>query len=198
MKRKTIFAEKSYSSQSVDTGFVISVILLLGLGLITLYASSASYGVKAFNDSLYFLKRQLLFAGIGVFFLIIFSLINLDFVRKLLPIIFFGTLILCALTILPFIGVEKNGARRWLKFPLLGAFQPSEFAKIAVVLFLANFFAKKHDVLKESGFNIAPAVFGLFCTVLIVFLQDDFSTAFYIMIIGLSIFFFPKIKVMPV
>jgi cell division protein FtsW len=194
MKRKTIFAEKSYSSQSVDTGFVISVILLLGLGLITLYASSASYGVKAFNDSLYFLKRQLLFAGIGVFFLIIFSLINLDFVRKLLPIIFFGTLILCALTILPFIGVEKNGARRWLKFPLLGAFQPSEFAKIAVVLFLANFFAKKHDVLKESGFNIAPAVFGLFCTVLIVFLQDDFSTAFYIMIIGLSIFFIAGIK----
>lgn len=192
--RKTVFAEKSFSSQSVDTGFVVAVILLLGLGLVTLYASSISYAVKAFNDSLYFVRRQLISAGIGLFLLILFSIIDLSFVRKLLPVIFFGTIILCILTFLPFIGVERNGARRWIKVPVLGTFQPSEIAKFAVVLFLANFFAKKHDVLKESGFNIAPAVFGLFFTVLLVFLQDDFSTAFFIMMVGLSLFFIAGIK----
>ena len=192
--RKTIFAEKSSSSQSVDTGFVVAVILLLGLGLVTLYASSVSYAVKAFDDSLYFVRRQLISAGIGLFLLILFSIIDLSFVRKLLPVIFIGTIVLCILTFLPFIGVERNGARRWIKVPVLGTFQPSEIAKFAVVLFLANFFAKKHDVLKESGFNIAPAVFGLFFTVLLVFLQDDFSTAFFIMIVGLSLFFIAGIK----
>lgn len=192
--RKTIFAEKSSSSQSVDTGFVVAVILLLGLGLVTLYASSVSYAVKAFDDSLYFVRRQLISAGIGLFLLIFFSIIDLSFVRKLLPFIFFGTIILCFLTFLPFIGVERNGARRWIKVPVLGTLQPSEIAKFAVVLFLANFFAKKHDVLKESGFNIAPAVFGLFFTVLLVFLQDDFSTAFFIMMVGLSLFFIAGIK----
>ncbi len=192
--RKTIFAEKSYSSQSVDTGFVVSVILLLGLGLVTLYASSVSYATRAFDDSFYFVKRQLISAGIGLFLLFIFSLIDLDFVRKMLPVIFIGTIVLCILTFLPFIGVERNGARRWIKLPLLGTFQPSEIAKFSVVLFLANFFDKKHDILQDSGFNIAPAVVGLFFTVLVVFLQDDFSTAFFIMMVGLSLFFIAGIK----
>jgi cell division protein FtsW len=194
MNRRIIFAEKSYSSLGVDTGFVVSVILLLGLGLITLYASSVSYATRVFDDSFYFVKRQLVSAGIGLFLLFIASIINLDFVRKILPIIFIGTIILCFMTFFPFIGEERNGARRWIKLPLLGTFQPSEIAKFTIVLFLANFFDKKHDVLKESGFNIAPAVFGLFFTVLLVFLQDDFSTAFFIMVVGLSLFFIAGIK----
>ena len=194
MNRRIVFAEKSYSSQGVDTGFVVSVILLLCLGLITLYASSVSYATRAFDDSFYFVKRQLISAGIGLFCLFIFSIIDLDFVRKVLPIIFIGTLVLCAMTFLPFIGVERNGARRWIKLPLLGTFQPSEVAKFSIILFLANFFDKKHDVLKESGFNIGQAVFGLFFTVLLVFLQDDFSTAFFIMIVGLSMFYIAGIK----
>ena len=194
MERKTIFAEKSYSSQTVDTGFVISVILLLGFGLITLYASSVICVTNPFKSPSHYVNKQLIFTGIGLVLLTFFSLINLNFIRKLLPIIFIGTLVLCALTILPFIGLEKNGARRWFALPIIGSFQPSEFAKFAVVIFLANFFAKKHDSLKESGFNIAPAVFGLFSTVLLVFLQDDFSTAFFIMLVGLSMFFIAGIK----
>ena len=194
MERRIIFAEKSYSSQGVDTGFVVSVILLLGLGLITLYASSTSYATRVFDDSFYFVKRQLVSAGIGLFLLFIASIINLDFVRKILPIIFIGTIILCFMTFLPFIGEERNGARRWIKLPLLGTFQPSEIAKFTIVLFLANFFDKKHDVLKESGFNIGQAVVGLFFTVLLVFLQDDFSTAFFIMLVGLLMFFVAGIK----
>ena len=83
ISRKTIFAEKSFSSQSVDTGFVVSVILLLGLGLVTLYASSVSYATRAFDDSLYFVRRQLICTGIGLLLMIISSIIDLNFVRKL-------------------------------------------------------------------------------------------------------------------
>ena len=194
MNRRIVFAEKSYSSQGVDTGFVVSVILLLGLGLITLYASSVSYATRVFGDSFYFVKRQLVSAGLGLILLVVSSIINLNFVRKILPIIFFGTIILCFMTFLPFVGVERNGARRWIKLPLLGTFQPSEIAKLTIILFLANFFDKKHDVLKDSGFNIGQAVVGLFFTVLIVFLQDDFSTAFFIMLVGLLMFFVAGIK----
>lgn len=194
MNRRIVFAEKSFNSRGVDTGFVVSVILLLCLGLITLYASSVSYATRAFDDSFYFVKRQLVSAGLGLILLVVASIINLNFVRKILPIIFFGTIILCFMTFLPFIGVERNGARRWIKLPLLGTFQPSEIAKLTIILFLANFFDKKHDVLKESGFNIGQAVVGLFFTVLIVFLQDDFSTAFFIMLVGLLMFFVAGIK----
>lgn len=191
---KRVFADKSYYSQGIDTGFFISVILLLGLGLITLYASSVSYATRAFDDPFYFVKRQLFSAGIGVFCLFLFAILDLDFVRKLLPIIFVGTLILCILTFFPIIGIERNGARRWIKLPIIGTFQPSELAKFSVIIFLANFFDKKHSVIRESGFNIGQAVLGLFLTVLIVFLQDDFSTAFFIMLVGLSMFFIAGIK----
>ena len=76
MDRRVIFAEKSFNSRGVDTGFVVSVILLLCLGLITLYASSVSYATRAFDDSFYFVKRQLISAGIGLFCLFIFSIID--------------------------------------------------------------------------------------------------------------------------
>ena len=138
MERKTIFAEKSYSSQTVDTGFVISVILLLGFGLITLYASSVICVTNPFKSPSHYVNKQLIFTGIGLVLLTFFSLINLNFIRKLLPIIFIGTLVLCALTILPFIGLEKNGARRWFALPIIGSFQPSEFAKLAIIIIVAK------------------------------------------------------------
>lgn len=194
MKSSIVFAEKSNYSQHADTGFIVSILLLLGLGLVTLYASSVSYASRAFGEPLYFIKRQLLSCGVGIFLLILFSLIDLDFIRKLLPYICIGAFVLCILTFIPGIGVERNGARRWIKMPVLGSFQPSEFVKFTVILFLANLFDKKHSRMDDASVSIVPAIIGLFAYVLIVFLQDDFSTAFFIMLIGLSIFFIAGVK----
>ncbi|MGP1586760.1 MAG: peptidoglycan glycosyltransferase FtsW [Treponemataceae bacterium] len=194
MIKKGIFADKSSYTHHADIGFVISLILLMGLGLATLHASSASYGLRAFGDSAYFIKRQLIFCAIGLFFMGLSSIIDFEIMRKILPFIYVVTLILCVMTFLPHIGIERNGAKRWIRLPFLGSFQPSELAKFTVILFLANFFDKKQEKLKEPGLNIAQSIIGFFLVVFIVFLQDDFSTAFFIMIIGLSMFFIAGMK----
>lgn len=190
-----VFAQKSYNTHHADPGFVISLILLSGLGLVSLYFSSAGYAMRAFGDELYFVKRQFISFAVGFVFLAVMSVVSFDFLRKLLPYIYIGTLILCLMTFLPYIGVERNNARRWIRFPLIGTFQPSELAKFAVILFLANWFDKHGDKLNDSSFGIWQVVIGLFSVVLIVFLQNDFSTAFFIMVIGLSMLFIAGLKI---
>ncbi|MCR4790008.1 MAG: putative lipid II flippase FtsW [Treponemataceae bacterium] len=194
MKPFRVFAEKSINSHHADIPYVIAMLLLIGLGIVSLYISSANVAQNWFDDSLYFVKRQLISLGIGMFLLAIFSVINLDVLRKLLPYIFLASLLLCVLTFIPGLGVEKNNARRWIRIPFIGTFQPSEFCKLVVILFLANWFDKKHERVLQPGFNIAQPLVGLFLVIFLIFLQNDFSTAFFIMLIGLSMFFMAGIK----
>lgn len=194
MRMFPISMEKPVGGRHADAGFVIAVILLWGLGLVTLYASSANYATRAFEDSLYFVKRQLISSCIGLVGLLLFAYVDMSVIRKFLPIIVIGSFVLCACTFIPGFGIEKNGARRWVRFPIVGNFQPSELAKFAVVLFLANLFAKKHDRLNDTAVSVVPAAVGLFLFVGIVFFQDDFSTASFILMIGVSLFFIIGIK----
>lgn len=194
MSAINIYAEKPVQRNSADASLIVAIIMLLGLGLVTLYAASSSYALRVFGDSLYFIKRQLISCIAGMIGLLIFSYINLDFLRKMLPLFVIGSFFLCLLTFLPGIGVERNGARRWIRIPFLSTFQPSELAKIAVILFLANLFEKKRDRMDEAIVSVLPAAVGMFSFILIVFLQDDFSTAFFILIICLVVFFMAGVK----
>ena len=190
-----IFAQKSHNTHHADVGYVVSVILLSGLGLVSLYFSSANFAVNVFGDELYFVKRQFLSFAIGFFFLAIMSVISFDFLRKLLPYIYIGTIILCLMTFLPYIGVDRNGARRWIRFPIIGTIQPSELAKFTIIMFLANWCDKRGKLLNDSSFGMWQVVVGMFTIVLIVFLQNDFSTAFFLMIVGLSMLFIAGLKI---
>lgn len=183
-----IFAERPVAQKKNDVGLIVSVILMLGFGLITLYVSSASYALRSQKDEFYFLYRQLAYVGIGLVLMISASCISMNFIRKLLPVFVVISFVMCFFPFIPGFGIERNGARRWFKVPF-GTFQPSELAKLAVVLFLANLFDKKSDKFDNPAVSVYPAAFGLFAFVLIVFLQDDFSTAFFILIIGFILFF---------
>ncbi len=169
--------------------FIATMLLLLGLGLVTLFTCSASYANRIFDDSFYFIKRQLISCFIGFIVLFILSYIDMQFVRKMLPLIVIGTFFLCLLTYLPGIGVERNGARRWIRLPFISNFQPSELVKIVIVLYLANLFDKKYEIINDVKKTIIPAVSGIMLFVFVIFLQDDFSTAFFILLVSVSMFF---------
>ncbi len=194
MKSPSIFAQAPVNSSKSDNTLLLSIILLLGLGLVTLYVSSSNYANRMFDDDLYFIKRQLLYIGASGIFAMVCVWINLDFLRKLLPVIVIGTFILCALPFFPVIGIERNGASRWISLPAGLTFQPSEIAKIALVLFLANLLDKKNDRLNDAMATVLPAAVGIFAFVIIVFLQNDFSTAVFLLIIGFAILFVVGIK----
>lgn len=184
------------SYRKSDTSFIISVILMWGIGIFTLFVCSSSYAKAALDDSMYFVKRQLIASGVGFAGLLFFAICPADKQRKILPVMVFLTLVLCIMTFIPGLQYERNGARRWIKMPFF-TFQPSELLKFIIVIFLANYFDKylrKDDFDEEK--NVGPAVVILVLFVSIVFTQKDFSTGLFVLFIGLLMFYIAKVKML--
>ncbi len=172
-----------------DIGFLACVILLCGLGLFALFFCSQNLAQRMFGNPFYFVKRQLICIAIGLGGFFLFASLRMSVIRKMLPFIVIGAFILCLLTFVPGISIERNGARRWLRMPFSFTLQPSEFVKFAVVLFLANLFDKLERVADPGEKSVLPSVIGLSLFSFLVFLQKDFSTCVFIFAVGLVMFF---------
>lgn len=162
-----------------DLSIVLLTFLLWGIGIFTLYVCSDAFGQRNFGDSLYFVKRQLISSAAGLLAFIFFAVINLDTLKKILPAMVFASIILCWMVFLPGIGIEKNGARRWLNFGFT-TFQPSEMVKFTVVLYLANYFEKQSHIESQIDKTVFPAVVLTFVMVISIFIQQDLSTSVFV------------------
>lgn len=171
-----------------DALLLASIFLLTGLGLFALFVCSQSYGERMFNNPFHFIKRQAVCAAAGFLLFILFAAFNAQAVRRMLPFIVIVTVILCLLTFVPGVSIERNGARRWIKMPFSFTLQPSEVVKFSFVLFLANLFDKQFN-LEPSERTVMPAVIGLFFFTVLVLAQKDFSTSVFIFGAGIVMFF---------
>ena len=185
----TFFANKSIEKPRGGGLFLVSVLLLWGLGIFTLFICSTNTALRIFGNKYYFVIRQLVWSGVGLLAMAFISLMPLKLIRKSLPLLVFVSLILCLLTHIPGIGVSLNGAPRWIKIPFIGTIQPSEIVKFVMVLFLANLFEKysRDEELYHEEF-LYPLI-GLIVFVGVVFLQKDFSTGVFIFVVGSLMFF---------
>ncbi len=196
MHNFNFFAEKPDSIyRKSDSLFIVLVMLLWGIGMVTLQFCSANYGQRFFGNSFHFVQRQLISSLVGFVLLIFFAVADVEKLRKILPVIVLGSVVLSLLTFIPGIGVERNGARRWIKIPYFSTFQPSEALKFSMVLFLANLFDKQSK-LPEEDRSVVPALVGLLVFSVIILCQQDLGTALFVMILGLSIFFVTGAKLL--
>jgi cell division protein FtsW len=155
------------------------VILLLGTGLVTLYSASYYFAARFFASGYYFILRQLVFAGVGVVLFFAASHVSLDVLRKfILPLVGLAV-VLCALTLVPGIGVERYGASRWI---VIGSFtyQPSELVKVVLPLYLAHLLDKKRDNLDNFYSGVLPPVIVIGIFFGLIYVQNNFSTAVFI------------------
>ncbi|ERF59676.1 FtsW/RodA/SpoVE family cell cycle protein [Treponema socranskii] len=190
MRDYLFLADKPVSSyRKSDSAFIACVILLCGLGIFALFVCSQNYAERMFGNPFYFVKRQLvsIVAALAGFFL--FASMRIKIIKNFLPIFVLGVIVLCLLTFVPGIAVERNGAHRWIRMPFAFTLQPSEFAKFALILFLANFFDKQARIENPDEKSVLPAVIGLTFVSLLVFFQRDFSTSVFIFCVGLLMFF---------
>ena len=180
-------AEKTQNQKTVHL-FYICVILLLGTGLVTLYSASYAFAQRFFKDGNYFVIRQLGYGCLGVVLFIIASKINLEKNRKLLMPFAAFTAVLCGLTLVPGIGIERYGASRWIEIGTF-SYQPSEMVKIALPLYLAHLLGKKEGNLDNfySGILVPVLITALFF--LLIYIQNNFSTAVFIVFNAMIIFF---------
>lgn len=184
----------SQNYHKVDMGLFAIILLLWGLGIFTLFVCSQNFAERAFGDSLYFVRRQLICSGVGFVALFGFILLDMKSIKKLLSVLVLATFVLCFLTFIPGIGIEKNGARRWIRMPMNFTFQPSELVKISLVLYLANYFEKQMEIENPDDKNVLPCVLIYFCFVGAVLAQKDFSTGVFVALIGILMFFVTGMK----
>ncbi|OJF77522.1 MAG: hypothetical protein BKP49_00585 [Treponema sp. CETP13] len=192
MSNFTLYSRKPINSNKIDMPFLIVCIILLSLGIVTLFTSTNGQD-SFFRDPMYFVIHQLEAIAIGFVFMLFLICVNMDTIRKILPILFFVTLGMCILTAIPGIGYESNGARRWIKFGFF-SFQPSEGAKFVLVIYLANLYAKKIDNGEEASNSWYHALIGIIVFVLTVIAQRDFSTAMFLLFLGITISFLVGVK----
>lgn len=117
-----------------------AVAMLVGLGLVMLASTSAWVG--GMDNPYHFLTRQAAMAVGGLVFAVIAAMTPIESLRKLSPWMLGVACVLLALCFVPGIGVSEYGSSRWIRVPVINQFQPSELAKIVVVIWLASWFAR--------------------------------------------------------
>ena len=128
-----------------DLTLLVTLFLLVGFGLVILYSTSAYNGEVKFHDTFYYLKKQMFATGLGIAGMLFVA--NVDYhIWRHLAVLGYLVSILLSVAVL-FVGEEYNGSKRWLSLGPF-SFQPSEFAKVAVILFLAHLVTKN---VKEMG-----------------------------------------------
>ena len=158
-----------------STFLCAAVVLLVALGLIMLASTSA--WVKGVEDPYHFLQRQAIMVMVGLVAALVASKLPMEFYRKLAPAMFIGICILLALCFVPGIGISIYGSKRWIGVPLVGSFQPSELARIVVVICLAAWFARWQSEVKTfwRGFVLPGVIAGI--PILLIAGETDVGTA---------------------
>jgi cell division protein FtsW len=186
----TFYANKpSENYHKIDMLLFVTMILLWGLGVFSIFICSQRLGTNRFGNPYYFVTRHLICSVIGFALFLFFLVADMSFVRKLVFLIVFVSLFTCLLTYFPGCSIEKNGARRWLRMPMNFSFQPSELMKFALVIFIANYFEKQEEIIDEDDKTVFPCVVGFFVFVGAVLAQKDFSTGVFLGLIGVLLFF---------
>ncbi len=171
-----------------DRLLLLVTLVLVGLGIVMLYSASAIRAQERFGDPTFFLKKQFVYAVIGLLAMAWAAGRNLKTFQRLTPILFLGSLFLLLLVLIPYIGLRINGARRWIRFFGL-SFQPAELAKLAVILFLASYFARRQDRLDSYLDGFVPPLFLTGLMTGLIILQPNFGTAAILVGVAAVIFF---------
>jgi cell division protein FtsW len=169
--------EKTNGRQPIqyDIALLFPVLFLVGIGIVMVYSASSALALKKFGSSYYFLKKQSIFALLGIVVLVISCHVPYHIFRSLTyPLLLTAAVLLFVILISGF-GYSAGGAKRW--FRITGfTFQPSEFARFALVIYLAYSMNKKMNRIREFKVGFLPHVLVLCMFTALIMLQPDFGS----------------------
>ena len=159
-----------------DVVLVGAIVALVAIGLVMIFSASSAYAVALQHDALYFFKRQVLWLVVAI--VVAYAAYRVDY-RKLrgsAPFVAWASIASLVLVRVPHVGMIAGGARRWLGVGPI-QFEPSEFAKLALVLYLAAALASRGDRIRSLVLGVIPLSFVTALMAVLVILQPDFGTA---------------------
>jgi len=177
-----MFAFKKYKVKIINLALLFCTIALCILGYMVLSSAVGTddYGLET-------LRKQLIGMAVGGAFLIFLTLTDYHFWMKFHWIVYFFCLLMLAL-LFTSMGVNVKGATRWLEFPGLGRLQPSEFAKVGMILFFSWFFHKNQEHINRFS-TVASAIFFMLVPLVMIFLEPDLSTSLTFIMIFLALIY---------
>lgn len=167
-------------SPGIDKPLLFTVLGLVIFGVLMVFNASSVDAVKTFGDQFYFAKRQALWGLVGITALFGFSFLPYTILRRVAIPVFAAAILLLVAVLIPGLGVAASGASRWLEAGPI-SLQPGEFAKLALIIFLAMLLAQRQSLL--------PFLLPVVLVAGLVMLQPDLGTTGIIILIGIVLYF---------
>ena len=170
----------------IDMPYLLLVLALLGVGLLMLFSASFPSAYYEKGDPTYYLVRQGVFAVIGIAAMFVIGKINYERYRAVAKLALFVSIMLLILVLIPGIGTGKltHGAQRWIRITSSFQFQPSELAKVGIILYFADSISKKKDKMATLRYGIIPYAAILGCIGFLMYKEPHFSGLVLLLGIG--------------
>lgn len=173
--------------------FLCVTMVLVGYGLVCMYSASYDEALRSGLNASYYFFRQTVFALLGFAAFAAIRFLPMAWIKKFIPILFAGSVVLMLLTLFTPLGVTRMGARRWIQIGPLPSFQPSELLKVSAILFFALLFSRQEEKQLSKG-----AVAEGFCIVvvsaLLIIAQRDYSTGMMFLGVALAMLMVAGLK----
>jgi len=170
--------------KNLDITLSLIVLVICAIGLVNLYSATYNIGTIVF-------KRQVLWVSIGIILAIAISLFNYKIIERYTNHLYILTILFLIAVLIA--GKEFSGARSWISIGGI-AFQPSELAKLSIILVMAKFFHNDFDVPPYGIVDILKPILKVIVVIMLISIQPDLGTAFIIILISISVFLFAGIK----
>ena len=186
----TFFAQRAPAAE-YDRSLAWAALLLVATGLVMVYSASIATAESSRftgGNSAYFLARQSVFLGVALLGATLTFMVPVSFWQKSAPWLFLGALLLLVMVLIPGLGREVNGARRWLNLIVFNL-QPSEPMKLAAVLYAADYTVRKHAVMKSFKKGLLPMLGVMLGVSWLLLREPDFGALVVVAITTFGILF---------
>lgn len=168
----------------VDVPLIVSVVMLLMFGVLALYSASWNYAYQQYDNGGYIVWRQVLWIAIGLVVAVFIAFLDFHVLEHFALLIILGTSLLLVIVLL--IPSNIQGATRTI---LNGSVQPSELAKLSIIIFLSYWLSYKQEVLKSLTLGLIPVLGMIFIIAFLILIQPDTSAAITVVVLGMIMFF---------
>jgi cell division protein FtsW len=170
-----------------DRAIFVTAVALVVVGLVFVYSASFAVALSAFGDINYFIARQAFAALVGLALLLVLMRIDYHRLRLASPALMLVAVL--SLTAVLFVGSDNYGARRWISLGSLPPFQPSEFAKLAIIIYISAWLASRGAEVKTFALGFVPFIFMVGVVAALIILEPDTGTATIVVLTTVTLFF---------
>lgn len=178
---------------NADLFLILILFLLIGFGIVMIYSTSAIYAEKVYGDNLFFLKKHIAWVIIGLVGMFVTWRTDYHILRKYSKLLFFLSIGLLCLVYVPGFGRTAGGAQRWLKLGPL-SFQPSEIAKLAIIVYLSDILTRKQRWVTEFWKGLIPPLMAMGIMIGLILKQPDLGTSAAMGLVAFIILFVAGVR----